>query len=135
MNEVYEMSLGLHLSFAKVLLILLFVHLILIYVGNPENPSYIKRLRLFLPLYNATMALMFFTGALDLAILNFTLSFPVIWMICCFVALCILGVWGYKRMKIAARYRDFATFKKLMTLKIFCEIILVALAVAFGIKY
>ena len=133
MIETYEMSIGLHLLFVKVLLGLLVLHLGLVFIGDTAKFSYIKRLMYFLPTYYIFMAFIFFTGMLNLAILHFSMSLSIWVMIVCWISLIPLGAIGFKRLKAVRINRGFAKFKKFMLIKIICEFIIVGLGTYIGI--
>ncbi|WP_096018673.1 hypothetical protein [Campylobacter lanienae] len=133
MIETYEMSIGLHLLFVKVLLGLLVLHLGLIFIGDTAKFSYIKRLMYFLPTYYIFMAFIFFTGMLNLAILHFSMSLSIWVMIVCWISLIPLGAIGFKRLKAVRINREFAKFKKFMLIKIICELAIVGLGTYIGI--
>lgn len=133
MIETYEMSIGLHLLFVKVLLGLLVLHLGLVFIGDTAKFSYIKRLMYFLPTYYIFMAFIFFTGMLNLAILHFSMSLSIWVMIVCWISLIPLGAIGFKRLKAVRINREFVKFKKFMLIKIICEFIIVGLGTYIGI--
>ncbi|ABK83250.1 hypothetical protein Q4Y15_000580 [Campylobacter fetus] len=135
MGETYEMSTWLHLSFIKILLGLLILHIVLVFVGDTSKFSYIKRLMYFLPTYYVFLAFIFFTGVLNLAILHFSISFSVVFMIVCWIALIPFGAAGFKRLKRVRITKEFSKFKKFMIFKIVCEIILVVLATVVGVVF
>lgn len=133
MIETYEMSIGLHLLFIKVLLGLLVLHLGLVFIGDTAKFGYIKRLMLFLPMYYVFMAFIFFTGMLNLAILHFSMSLSIWVMIVCWIGLIPLGAIGFKRLKAVRVNKEFGKFKKFMAIKIFCEIAIVGFGTFIGI--
>lgn len=135
MVETYEMSTWLHLSFIKILLGLLILHIVLVFVGDTSKFSYIKRLMYFLPTYYVFLAFIFFTGVLNLAILHFSISFSVVFMIVCWIALIPFGAAGFNRLKRVRITKEFSKFKKFMIFKIVCEIILVVLAIVVGVVF
>lgn len=133
MNEVYELSLSLHLFFIKTLVVLLILHLLLVFLK--QNQKYIVRLRLFLPLYYTNLAFVFFTGALELGILRFSLDFGIILMIISFFMLIFLGIAGFKRLKRLQINKDFNAFKYFMSIKIITECFIIILSTYVGIKF
>lgn len=135
MNEVYEMSLNLHLLFIKVLFGLLILHILLVFVGDTAKFAYIKRLMYFLPTYYLFMAFVFFTGILNLAITHFSVGISVWIMIFCWIALIPLGAIGFKRLKRVKVTKEFDKFKKFMLVKTVCEIALVVFATLIGVLF
>ncbi|WP_279061072.1 hypothetical protein [Campylobacter lanienae] len=133
MIETYDMSIGLHLLFVKVLLGLLVLHFGLVFIGDTTKFSYIKRLMYFLPTYYLFMASIFFTGMLNLAFLHFSMSLSIWIMIICWIALIPLGAIGFKRLKAVRISKEFGKFKRFMAIKIACEIVIVSFGTYIGI--
>lgn len=135
MNEVYDMSMTLHILFSKVLLFLLVLHLILVFIGDTSKFGYIKRLMFFLPTYYSVIAFIFFTGMLNLAIVHFSLSWQILVMIVCWILLIGFGAIGFKRLKNVRITKEFDKFKRFMAVKIFAEMILIVLSIVVGVMY
>lgn len=135
MSETYVFSLDLHLAFCKAILAMFAIHLVLVFMGNTAKFSYIKRLMLFLPSYYLFMALIFFTGILNLAISEFSLSLSILVMILAWFALLFLGILGFKRLKRVRKDRNFFEFKRFMALKIIAEAVILGLTILVGVKF
>ncbi|OFI50126.1 hypothetical protein CFF27374_01190 [Campylobacter fetus subsp. fetus] len=136
MGETYEMSTWLHLSFIKILLGLLILHIVLVFVGDTSKFSYIKRLMYFLPTYYVFLAFIIFYGRIKFSLFYIlVISFSVVFMIVCWIALIPFGAAGFKRLKRVRITKEFSKFKKFMIFKIVCEIILVVLATVVGVVF
>nr|WP_314794491.1 hypothetical protein [uncultured Campylobacter sp.] len=75
---------------------------------------FLRRIRLFLPIYYATLAALIISGSVMLPVLRFDLSFKIYFMAVGSLAMIALSVVSYKRLKIAYLSQNFAPYQRKM---------------------
>ncbi|WP_298024231.1 hypothetical protein [uncultured Campylobacter sp.] len=75
---------------------------------------FLRRIRLFLPIYYATLAALIISGSVMLPVLRFDLSFRIYFMAAAALAMIILSAVSYKRLKIAYLSQNFAPYQRKM---------------------
>ena len=73
---------------------------------------FLRRVRLFLPIYYSCIAALIISGSVMLAVLRFDLSFRIYFMAA--AAMIILSAVSYKRLKIAYLSQNFAPYQRKM---------------------
>lgn len=131
MNEnlapLYAQALPIHNGTMHLLLTLVAIYLILTQFGlNTKN--YVLRIRYFLPIYHAILAVIIFSGLLLLSALNFGISERILRMILAVVLLIALSAAGFKRLKIYARQKELFKFRKFALFQGIAEIFLILFA-------
>lgn len=90
---------------------LMFVYLILTQGNFKTEFDFIRRIRLFLPIYYTFLALMLFTGLLLLALKGFALNANNHYMISAWVIILALSIFQFKRFKKARSTRKYNAFR------------------------
>lgn len=85
---------------------------------------FIKRIRLFLPIYYLFLAVVLFTGSLLLALKFFQMNAYYWSMIFSWCVILFLAIFHFKQFKTARRLRRYAKFRKISFFVIFVEIFL-----------
>ena len=75
---------------------------------------FLRRIRLFLPIYYATLAALIISGSVMLPVLRFDLSFKIYFMAVGSLAMIALSAVSYKRLKIAYLSQIFAPYQRKM---------------------
>lgn len=75
---------------------------------------FLRRIRLFLPIYYATLAALIISGSVMLPVLRFDLSFRIYFMAVAALAMIVLSAVSYKRLKIAYLSQNFAPYQRKM---------------------
>ena len=75
---------------------------------------FLRRIRLFLPIYYATLAALIISGSVMLPVLRFDLSFKIYFMAVGSLAMIALSAVSYKRLKIAYLSQNFAPYQRKM---------------------
>lgn len=126
MEYLYDTALDYHKFFALLVFVMSVIHLFLTQFGSGEG--YVKRIRLFLPAYYATLAMLCVTGAVILPIFDFKMSFSVVFMMIAFIVMIGLGAMGYKRLKMAWVSKNLEIYKKDMRVILAVNLALILLA-------
>lgn len=116
MNETYELSLSLHRFFAQILVVLTIIYFVLVILKFNANDKlqtlkYIRRIRLFLPIYYAFFVAILTTGAFNFAVLNFSLNFRIFAMCVGLILMIIFSAKAYKALKSAYFNQNFKTYR------------------------
>ncbi len=142
MDYLYQSALGFHKFFALAAAILTIIYLIFTQLkidaaefcprskalnsaasapqaGNLKQKSrsglrFLRRIRLFLPIYYSCIAALIISGSVMLAVLRFNLSFRICFMAAAALAMIILSAASYKRLKIAYLNQNFAPYQRKM---------------------
>ena len=142
MDYLYQSALGFHKFFALTAAILTIIYLIFTQLkidaaefcprgkalnsaasapqaGNLKQKSrsglrFLRRIRLFLPIYYSCIAALIISGSVMLAVLRFDLSFRIYFMAAAALAMIILSAASYKRLKIAYLSQNFAPYQRKM---------------------
>lgn len=119
MGQSYGWILTLHLYSLYLFGFLMFVYLCLTQGKFKTEFQFIKRIRLFLPIFYMFLAIVFFTGILLLAMKNFKFdlfvsSMIVIWMIIFFLS--IVQFKFFKKARKERKYKKFASISALISL-------------------
>lgn len=144
MDYLYQSALGFHKFFALAAAILTIIYLIFTQlkiddaaaefcprgkalnsaVSAPQAENlkqksrsglrFLRRIRLFLPIYYATLAALIISGSVMLPVLRFDLSFKIYFMAIGSLAMIALSAASYKRLKIAYLSQNFAPYQRKM---------------------
>ena len=143
MDYLYQSALGFHKFFALATAILTIIYLIFTQlkidavaefrprkealnsaVSAPQAENlkqksrsglrFLRRVRLFLPIYYTTLAALIISGSVMLAVLRFDLSFKIYFMAVGSLAMIALSAVSYKRLKIAYLSQSFAPYQRKM---------------------
>ncbi len=143
MDYLYQSALGFHKFFALAAAILTIIYLIFTQLkidaaaefyprGKALNPAasapqaenlkqksrsglrVLRCIRLFLPIYYATLAALIISGSVMLPVLRFDLSFRIYFMAVGSLAMIALSAVSYKRLKIAYLSQNFAPYQHKM---------------------
>ena len=142
MDYLYQSALGFHKFFALAAAILTIIYLIFTQLkidaaefcprgkalnsaaSAPQAESlkqksrsglrFLRRIRLFLPIYYSCIAALIISGSVMLAVLRFDLSFKIYFMAVGSLAMIALSVVSYKRLKIAYLSQNFAPYQRKM---------------------
>lgn len=86
---------------------------------------FIRKIRLFLPIYYLFLSLVVFTGLLLLALLNFALDGRIVFMIFSWILILGLNIFQYKLFKKARQMRRYKRFRNFsFFILLFCVMIL-----------
>ena len=145
MDYMYQSALGFHKFFVLATAILTIIYLIFTQLnidaatefrpcgkalnsaasapqaGNLKQKSrsglrFLRRIRLFLPIYYTTLAALIISGSVMLPVLRFDLSFKIYFMAVGSLAMIALSAASYKRLKIAYLSQNFAPYQRKMRL-------------------
>lgn len=122
MQELFKLTLSLHIWFLIVFVIFSFVGLVLVGMKFKNN-TYAKRIRLFFPAYYFLFSCVFFTGVVLLAIYKFQMSVYVFLMILAWVFILATSILSYKKFKTIAQKHK--VFKIFATQKFISEILII----------
>ena len=144
MDYLYQSALGFHKFFALAAAILTIIYLIFTQLkidaaaaefrprsealnsaasapqaGNLKQKSrsglrFLRRVRLFLPIYYSCIAALIISGSVMLPVLRFDLSFKIYFMTVAALAMIALSAVSYKRLKIAYLSQNFAPYQRKM---------------------
>ena len=144
MDYLYQSALGFHKFFALAAAILTIIYLIFTQLkiddaaaefcsrGKALNSAasapqaenlkqksrsglrFLRRIRLFLPIYYSCIAALIISGSVMLAVLRFDLSFKIYFMAVGSLAMIALSAISYKRLKIAYLSQNFAPYQRKM---------------------
>lgn len=125
MEELYTLSIDLHKFFSICIFVLIFTYL---YFVNFNKKNFVKRIRLFLPIFYTFLSLSVFTGLVVMAILKFNLSHKIIVMIIASIVILVTNIIGYKKLKSSFLSGCFINYKKQMNFILISNLILVSVA-------
>ena len=144
MDYLYQSALGFHKFFALTAAILTIIYLIFtqlkidaavaefrprsealnLAVSAPQAENlkqksrsglrFLRRIRLFLPIYYSCIAALIISGSVMLPVLRFDLSFKIYFMAVGSLAMIALSAVSYKRLKIAYLSQNFAPYQRKM---------------------
>ncbi len=131
--QIFDLVLALHLYSIYTSVFLVFFYMFLTQDNCTTEFNFIRRIRLFLPIYYMFLAIVFFTGILMLALLNFNLNFYRILMIISWILILGLHIFQFKLFKKARSLRRYKSYK---TYSFFILIsVLILFFIPFGYKY
>lgn len=145
MDYMYQSALGFHKFFVLATAILTIIYLIFTQLnidaatefrpcgkalnsaasapqaGNLKQKSrsglrFLRRIRLFLPIYYSCIAALIISGSVMLPVLRFDLSFRIYFMAAAALAMIAFSATSYKRLKIAYLSQNFAPYQRKMRL-------------------
>lgn len=125
--QIFELVLNLHIYSIYTVAFLMLFYLYLTQSNFSTEFNFIKRIRLFLPIYYMFLAIVFFTGILMLALLNFELNHYSIFMIVSWCLILFLNILQYKSFKKARMYRRYKTYRTFSFFILLFNLILVVL--------
>ncbi|ASQ31150.1 hypothetical protein CAV_1544 [Campylobacter avium LMG 24591] len=125
--QIFELVLNLHIYSIYTVAFLMLFYLYLTQSNFSTEFNFIKRIRLFLPIYYMFLAIVFFTGILMLALLNFELNHYRIFMIVSWCLILFLNILQYKSFKKARMYRRYKTYRTFSFFILLFNLILVVL--------
>lgn len=125
--QIFELVLNLHIYSIYTVAFLILFYLYLTQSNFSTEFNFIKRIRLFLPIYYMFLAIVFFTGILMLALLNFELNHYSIFMIVSWCLILFLNILQYKSFKKARMYRRYKTYRTFSFFILLFNLILVVL--------
>lgn len=125
--QIFELVLNLHIYSIYTVAFLMLFYLYLTQSNFSTEFNFIKRIRLFLPIYYMFLAIVFFTGILMLALLNFELNHYRIFMIISWCLILFLNILQYKSFKKARMYRRYKTYRTFSFFILLFNLILVVL--------
>lgn len=111
MAETYELALNLHLFFSVLFLLLSIFYLFLTQFDG--GVKFVKRIKLFMPLYIAVLASLVFMGVLVLSILKFQLSVKIAIMVISSFFIAIILVMNNKALKKAYYLNSYRKYKQI----------------------
>lgn len=118
MEELMYWAVALHWVFVTAMILLAGVNLFFLY-RHDAFVTFSKKVQFVAPQYYMTMAALFFTGLIALAVVNFSMSLEVILMIVAWFFIFVFSMKGYKLYKRThkddieqtQRYKKFAKIK------------------------
>lgn len=113
MSQYYDFFTAVHLYSIYAMGFLMVFYLFLTQGNFRTEFDFIRRIRLFLPLYNFFLATVLFTGCLLLALKNWEMGFIVKYMIFVWVMIFALSLFQYKYFKKARKTKRYGTFRAL----------------------
>lgn len=127
LSELYIYVLPMHKGLMHLLLMLVVIYFLLTQFGV-KTKNYVLRIRYFLPIYHAVLAVCIFSGLLLLTALSFDLNFKISRMIIAIFALIAISAIGFKRLKRYAPVKELDKFKKFALIQSVVEIALILFA-------
>ncbi|TKX31863.1 hypothetical protein [Campylobacter aviculae] len=127
MDQSYQFFLVLHLYSLYASGFLMFFYLILTQGSFKTDFIFIRRIRLFLPIYYTFLAFMLFTGLLLLAMKKFQMNLNFWIMIAAWILILILAIFHFVQFKKARKIRRYIAFRWMSFLILVCEISLLFL--------
>ncbi len=109
--NTFDLVLALHLYSTYTSIFLVFFYIFLTQDSFTTEFNFIKRIRLFLPIYYMFLAIVFFTGILMLALLNFELNTYRIIMIASWILILGLNIFQFKLFKKARSMRRYKSYR------------------------
>lgn len=111
MLEFYDFFLATHLYSIYGSAILMVIYLFLTQSNFRTEFSFVRKIRLFLPLYHTFIALMLFTGLLLLALRRFILNSSTLYMLVTWALLLFFAIVQYRNFKRARRSKHYKDFR------------------------
>lgn len=127
MNKSYDLFLALHLYSICVSGFLMLVYLVLTQGSFKTEFIFIKRIRLFLPLYYLFLAIVLFTGSLLLALNHFATNLYSWSMIIAWILIFALAIFHFIQFKKARKSKRYTFFRLLSFIILILEFILLFL--------
>lgn len=109
--QIFDAVLALHIYSLYASCALMIFYLFLTQGPFKSEFSFIRKIRLFLPIYYLFLSLILFTGLVLLALLQFALSAKVLFMIVSWLFILGLNMFQFKLFKKARRLRRYAKFR------------------------
>ncbi len=126
-EEIHELIVALHLYSLYATGFLMLFYLSLTQGSFKTEFVFIKKIRLFLPIYYVFLALIIFTGSLLLALNHFAMNFNIILMILSWVLIFALAIFHFIQFKKARKMRHYRVFRWLSFVILLCELALLVL--------
>lgn len=126
-REIYELVLALHLYSLYVTGFLILFYLSLTQGSFKTEFIFIRKIRLFLPIYYLFLTFIVFTGALLLALNHFTTDLNLYLMILSWILIFALAIFHFTQFKKARRIRHYRVFRWLSFIVLLCELALLIL--------
>ena len=126
-EEIYEFIVAFHLYSLYATGFLMLFYLSLTQGNFKTEFEFIKKIRLFLPIYYIFLAFIIFTGALLLALNHFAMNFDIYLMILCWILIFSLAIFHFIQFKKARKIRHYRVFRLLSFIILLSEIILLIL--------
>ena len=111
MSQYYDFFVAIHLYSIYATGFLMVFYLFLTQSNFRTEFDFIRRIRLFLPLFNFFLATVLFTGCLLLALKAWQMGFSIKYMIFVWVAILALSLFQYKVFKKARKIKRYKTFR------------------------
>lgn len=124
MNQSYELFLAIHLYSLYASFFLMLFYLVLTQGNFSTEFIFIRRIRLFLPVYYSFLALIIFTGFLLLALDKFVLNLNIILMLFSWFLIFFLAIFHFKQFKRARKLRRYSSFRLVSFVILLLEILL-----------
>lgn len=124
MIQYYDFFLAIHLYSIYVVGFLMLFYLFLTQGNFKTEFDFIRRIRLFLPLYNLFLACVVFTGLLLLALKNYEMSYSINYMIFTWVVIFALSIFQYSQFKKARKNKKYNAFRMWSFFILFIELFL-----------
>ncbi|MCX2682724.1 hypothetical protein OQH60_01655 [Campylobacter sp. MIT 21-1685] len=124
MDHSYDFFLLLHLYSLYASGFLMLFYLLITQGSFTTEFLFIRRIRLFLPVYYLFLAFILFTGILLLSLNHFILNIHFVVMIFTWILIFALAIFHFIQFKKARRLRTYTTFRWLSFVILFCEIAL-----------
>lgn len=124
MSQYYDFFVAIHLYSIYATGFLMVFYLFLTQSNFRTEFDFIRRIRLFLPLFNFFLACMLFTGCLLLALKNWEMNILMRYMIFVWVAIFALNIFQYNRFKKARKTKRYNTFRTLSFFILIAELFL-----------
>lgn len=111
MSQYYDFFVAIHLYSIYATGFLMVFYLFLTQSNFRTEFDFIRRIRLFLPLFNFFLACMLFTGCLLLALKNWQMNILMRYMIFVWLAIFALSLFQYKLFKKARKIKRYKNFR------------------------
>ena len=111
MSQYYDFFLAVHLYCIYATGFLMVFYLFLTQSNFRTEFDFIRRIRLFLPLFNFFLASVLFTGCLLLALKHWQMDFSLRYMVLAWIVIFALSIFQYKLFKKARKIKRYNTFR------------------------
>lgn len=124
MIQYYDFFLAIHLYSIYVTGFLMVFYLFLTQGSFKTEFDFVRRIRLFLPMYNLFLASVLFTGLLLFALKSYEIDFWIGYMIAIWIVVFALSIIQYKSFKKARKSKKYNSFRMLSFFILFFELFL-----------
>lgn len=124
MIQYYDFFLAIHLYSIYVTGFLMVFYLFLTQGSFKTEFDFVRRIRLFLPMYNLFLASVLFTGLLLFALKSYEIDFWIGYMIAIWIVVFALSIVQYKSFKKARKSKKYNSFRMLSFFILFFELFL-----------